>query len=273
MTEEEQKNIFASNLADLLNMYADSSGKRGMTQQELANELNKRYSLKIRQATVSYWKSGDKIPRPIIIQQIGELFGKDAGWMLTQHYSRKIVDETNSQSTEYYEIESIEHFFKIAKDIKELSNNNNNKIIDSILTYDFRLKKYKTVTCSIELKANTFDRQYYKKHKLSIHIYIKTCHNAPEVYGMPWLDIKIDTNILNKEYAEFECLINNEINVALLDSCEAATKLQKILKKEKQQIDQNQFVEPLSVYDAYYFERGFKISEDGLDLMSLTETS
>ena len=70
---------FARNLSELLE---DSQYD---TQEEFAVALNREYGTKYKGASISEWTSGKKMPCPIVVEQIGELFDLDAGYMLSDH--------------------------------------------------------------------------------------------------------------------------------------------------------------------------------------------
>lgn len=76
MTEKELKHIFAENLKLLLQ-------NGDYTQERFINLFNKKYGTKYKGASVSEWTTGKKMPRPIVLEQIGEFFGKNAGYMLS----------------------------------------------------------------------------------------------------------------------------------------------------------------------------------------------
>lgn len=89
MTEEQLKRIFARNLTRLLE-------SRNYTQESFIDAFNKRYGTQFTRVSVSTWINHKKMPRPIIVQQIGEFFGHDAGYMLTDH---RAVPPLNPRST------------------------------------------------------------------------------------------------------------------------------------------------------------------------------
>lgn len=76
MTEEELKHIFAENLKLLLQ-------NGDYTQERFINLFNKKYDTHFNRVSVSDWVNEKGMPRPIIVQQIGEFFGKDASYMLS----------------------------------------------------------------------------------------------------------------------------------------------------------------------------------------------
>ena len=76
MTEEELKHIFAENLKLLLQ-------NGDYTQERFINLFNKKYDTHFNRVSVSDWVTEKRMPRPIIVKQIGEFFGKDASYMLS----------------------------------------------------------------------------------------------------------------------------------------------------------------------------------------------
>lgn len=76
MREDELKSIFSINLRTLLSQH-------NYGQEEFAEMLNKKYGTKFTQQSISEWVNAKKMPRPIVIEQIGELFGYDASYMLS----------------------------------------------------------------------------------------------------------------------------------------------------------------------------------------------
>lgn len=106
MDEQALKNIFAVNLKELLH-------QKGYTQEQFINELNTKYHTEFKRNSVSEWTRAKKIPRPIIVQNIGELFGKDAGWMLTNHQVSSKEDSKNTYHATVYPIQNNDQKTKI----------------------------------------------------------------------------------------------------------------------------------------------------------------
>lgn len=82
MTNEQLKALFSRNLRVLMAIQDPP-----LNQQGLADLLTKKFPQEssVSQASVSSWIQEKKLPRPITVQHIGEIFGKDAGWMLSDH--------------------------------------------------------------------------------------------------------------------------------------------------------------------------------------------
>lgn len=76
MDEQELKEIFAKNLRELMQ-------ENDIRQQDLIDLLKRKYGITANQGTVSSWMNAKKLPRPITIEKIGELFGWDASYMLS----------------------------------------------------------------------------------------------------------------------------------------------------------------------------------------------
>lgn len=76
MTEKELKQIFAKNLRELMS-------ENDMRQQDLIQALSRQYGIKVNQGTVSSWVTASKLPRPIVMERIGNLFGWDIAYMLS----------------------------------------------------------------------------------------------------------------------------------------------------------------------------------------------
>lgn len=76
MDEKDLKEIFAKNLKELMQ-------ENDMRQQDLINALQHNFGIKVNQGTVSSWVTASKLPRPIVMERIGELFGWDIAYMLS----------------------------------------------------------------------------------------------------------------------------------------------------------------------------------------------
>lgn len=76
MEEKELRHIFAQNLKFLM------MGER-YTQRSFTQALNKKCGTNFSEASVSNWLHEKKTPRLIVVQKVGEFFGKDASYMLT----------------------------------------------------------------------------------------------------------------------------------------------------------------------------------------------
>lgn len=76
LDEKGLKKIFAKNLTDLMQ-------ENGMKQQDLIDALSRKYGITVNQGTVSSWVTARKMPRPIVMERIGNLFGWDIAYMLS----------------------------------------------------------------------------------------------------------------------------------------------------------------------------------------------
>lgn len=112
MTEEQLKRIFAKNLKQLLE-------SRNYTQETFIEAFNKQYDTQFTRVSVSTWINHKKMPRPIVVQQIGEFFGHDAGYMLSDHNTKHGPSDRSTRYTacDYFGIdpEAIERADRIVE--------------------------------------------------------------------------------------------------------------------------------------------------------------
>lgn len=92
MSKKDLRDIFSRNLQTELR-------HRQYTQEEFCNRMNARYEPKIKRSSVSYWTTGKQIPRLEVVQNIADFFGKDVGYMLSDHSSQQIPRDVNTGLT------------------------------------------------------------------------------------------------------------------------------------------------------------------------------
>lgn len=112
MTKKDLEDIFSQNLRNEL-------AHAQYTQEEFCKRMNSRYEPKIKRSSVSYWTNGKQIPRLEVVQNIGEFFGHDAGYMLADHSAKHIPWDKSTKYTacDYFGIdpEAIERANRIVE--------------------------------------------------------------------------------------------------------------------------------------------------------------
>lgn len=148
MDEKELKHIFSQNLKSLLQ-------SKNYTQTNFVEDFNKKYGTSFNQTSVSNWVTGYKMPRPIVVEQIGEFFGKDAAYMLSSTpYVDSIQTTVKPSETELekaFKLSSMEQQAVASRALKSSPDQLEflNKILD--VMFDENPHRYKLLSQYLEL--------------------------------------------------------------------------------------------------------------------------
>lgn len=99
-TSIELNQTFAERLKSL--MYENN-----MRQQDLIDALKRNYGISVNQGTVSSWVTANKLPRYDTLERIGNLFGRDASYMLSKEESKtsdNLIEQVKSADSKHKEI-------------------------------------------------------------------------------------------------------------------------------------------------------------------------